>query len=237
MLYPQVRDRYIAALESVSIPPASEQQAASMRKDSTLLCAFVTANVIQNFGFQTAVSNMKQDKSKRCFYPGFAGDPMAGSNSFSSLFSVDFLTFLRHVTPSLAADPEAFLALCSQYHMDDIRDQGHHLISINLLAYQLEQKQFFARLHGADGGDVLDHVYRFYCTQTCANMALLRRDFFEEFPLYHTSAGDRFWPAAFCAAMVFHEALKACLSRFTPSLLIFVARCKCYKSCFGFYRI
>ena len=44
------------------------------------------------------------------------------------------------------------------------------------------------------------------------------------FPLYHTSAGDRFWPAAFCAAMVFHEALKACLSRFTPSLLIFVAR-------------
>ena len=180
MLYPQVRDRYIAALESVSIPPASEQQAASMRKDSTLLCAFVTANVIQNFGFQTAVSNMKQDKSKRCFYPGFAGDPMAGSNSFSSLFSVDFLTFLRHVTPSLAADPEAFLALCSQYHMDDIRDQGHHLISINLLAYQLEQKQFFARLHGADGGDVLDHVYRFYCTQTCANMALLRRDFFEE---------------------------------------------------------
>lgn len=178
MLYPQVRGRYIAALESVSIPPASEQQAASMRKDSTLdLCAFVTANVIQNSGFQTAVSAMKQDKSRRCFYSGFAGDPM-DSDSFSRLFSVDFLTFLRHVTPSLAADPETFLLLCSQQGIDDIRDQGHHLISINLLAYQLEQERFFAQIHGAD--NVLDHVYRFYCTRTCADMGLLRRDAFAE---------------------------------------------------------
>lgn len=32
-------------------------------------------------------------------------------------------------------------------------------------------------------------------------------------------------PAAFCVAMVFHEALKTCLSRHTTSLPIFVARC------------
>ena len=177
MLYPQVRGCYVAALESVSIPPASEQQTAYIRKDSTLLGAFVTAKVIQKLGWQKAVSTMKQDKSRRYFYPRFAGDPME-SDSFSSLFTVDFLTFLRHVTPSLAADPEAFLVLCSGHGIDDIRDQGHHLISINLLACQLEQEQFFAQIHGAD--DVLDHVYRFYCTRTCANMELLRRDIFEE---------------------------------------------------------
>ena len=31
-------------------------------------------------------------------------------------------------------------------------------------------------------------------------------------------------PAAFCAVMIFYEALKACLSRYTPLLDIFVAR-------------